>query len=133
MHPESPIDYRCMLLQCMGYRTYEYYYVMASRPMKIPSTGRVSLLAEEEYRKQLRVYRIRLLHAVYITPSWGGFLSSIARQPRGCQCRPTHLRKALGKAFPSRRPLRHRHYSSCGDIDHGKIGSEGCDTDRRMR
>ena len=38
---------------------------------------------------------------MYITPHWGGFASSIARQPRGCQYRTIRLRKALGQMFPT--------------------------------
>ena len=32
---------------------------------------------------------------------WGGFPSSIARQPRGCQYLTIRLRKALGEMFPT--------------------------------
>ena len=34
-----------------------------------------------------------------ITPLWGGFPSSITRQPRGCQYRTTCVRKARGEMF----------------------------------
>ena len=44
------------------------------------------------------------MHTVYDgvhhTP-WGGFPTSIARQPRGCQYRTMRLRKALGEMFPT--------------------------------
>ena len=36
-----------------------------------------------------------------MTPPWCGFPSSIARQPRGCQYRTRHLRKALAELFPT--------------------------------
>ena len=39
-------------------------------------------------------YRVRRC-VLYITPHWGGFPSSIARQPKGCQHRAKRLRKAL--------------------------------------
>ena len=45
-------------------------------------------------------YRIR--RAVYITPPWGGFPSSIARQPRGYQYLTLRLRKdLLGEMLPT--------------------------------
>ena len=34
-------------------------------------------------------------------PCWGGFPSSIARQPRGCQHGTISIRKALGETFPT--------------------------------
>ena len=37
----------------------------------------------------------------YITPPSGGFPTSIAQQPRGCQYRTVRLRKALGVIFPT--------------------------------
>ena len=45
--------------------------------------------------------RATVYDIVYITPSWGGFPSSIARQPRGCHSRTIRLRKALGEIFPT--------------------------------
>ena len=38
---------------------------------------------------------------VYITLPWGGFPSSIARQPRGCLHQTMRLREALGEMFPT--------------------------------
>ena len=38
---------------------------------------------------------------VYITPTWGGFPSSIVRKSRGCRYRTIRLRKALGETFPT--------------------------------
>ena len=52
------------------------------------------------------------------TPLGRFFPSSIARQPRGCQCRTTRLRKALGETFPRSTCFCHRWYSNCRDIDH---------------
>ena len=44
----------------------------------------------------------RILHTtVYITPPWGAFPRSIARQARGYQYRTMRLRKALGETFPT--------------------------------
>ena len=62
-------------------------------------------------------YRIR---RVCITPPLGGFRSSIARQPRGCQYRTLRLRKTLGQMC-----FQHRHCSDCVDIDHGKSAQAG--------
>ena len=64
----------------------------------------------------------------YITPPWGGFPSSIARQPRGCQYRTIRLWKALSEMFPTPTD-----YSCCGDMDDGKVGPGVCDIHRRMR
>ena len=36
------------------------------------------------------------------SPPWGGFPSSISRQPRECQSRTVRLRKALGEMIPTR-------------------------------
>ena len=62
-----------------------------------------------------------------ITPPLGGFPSSIARQPRGCQCqyRTIRLRKAPGEMFQNADRFWHRHYSNCGDIDPWKP-AQGC-------
>ena len=38
---------------------------------------------------------------VHVTPPWGGFPSSISRQPRGRQYRKIRLRKTLGKMLPT--------------------------------
>ena len=38
---------------------------------------------------------------VYITHPWGGFPSTIARQPRGCQDRTIRLRKSLRATLPT--------------------------------
>ena len=55
-----------------------------------------------------------------ITPPWGGFPSSIARQPKkGGQYRTIRLRKALGEMFPTPTVLAPT-LSYCGDIEHGK-------------
>ena len=77
------------------------------------------------YALRVHIYTPRLaLMNEYIgthhTPPWGVFFfsSSIARQPRGCQCRTTRLRKALGETFPTSTCFCHRWYSNCRDIDH---------------
>ena len=44
--------------------------------------------------------RILIRRCTYHTPLWGGFPTSIPRQPRGCQFRTIRLRKALGENFP---------------------------------
>ena len=67
-----------------------------------------------EYGLYERVYRIR----VHVRR--GGFPSPIARQPRRCQYRTMRLREAL-----QCRPFWHRHYSNCGDTDHGKSTQRG--------
>ena len=56
------------------------------------------------YTVQLeRLSNASMYDGVYhtITPPCGGFPSSIARQPRGCQYRTTRFRKALGESFPT--------------------------------
>ena len=52
------------------------------------------------YLHVLAVQRI-VYNGEYHTPPWGGFPSSIARQPRGCQYRTIRLRNALGEMFPT--------------------------------
>ena len=63
-----------------------------------------------------------------ITSLWGGFPNSIARQPRGCQYRTNTERYVFGKLSATcfqRRPFWHRQYSSCGDIELGKLAQGG--------
>ena len=38
---------------------------------------------------------------VHITPLWGGFPSSMSRQPRGCRYQTIRVRKTLGEMFPT--------------------------------
>ena len=55
---------------------------------------------------------------VYTTLPWGGFPSSIARQLRHRTTRTSS--ESSRRHVSSALPLRHRHHSSCGDIDHGR-------------
>lgn len=63
---------------------------------------------------------------VYITHLWGGFPSSISRQPRGCQHRKRYVFGKLSAGCIQRRPFGHRHYSKCRGIDHGEPAYRGC-------
>ena len=69
---------------------------------------------------------------LYITHPWGGFRSSIARQPRGCRYRTTRLTKALDEmfttpAFSAQALFQLWRYRAW------KIGPGGCDIHRRDR
>ena len=46
-----------------------------------------------------------LVRCAVCAPPWGGFPSSFARQPRGCQCRMIRLRKALTPRYFQHRPF----------------------------
>ena len=56
------------------------------------------------------------------TPPRGGFPSSIARRPRGCQYRTIRLRKALGEMFRTPTGLA----STCGESTMHRKSIQGC-------
>ena len=91
-----------------------------SRPSitEFPSVNRLTdcPLQLEQYTTTKTV-----VYSEYITPDWGGFPSSIARRPSGCQYRTIRLRKALGATLPTP-TFWHRRCPNCGDIEHGKSG-----------
>ena len=58
-----------------------------------------------------------------ITPPRGGFPSSIARQPRGCQYRTMLSWESSRRDVLNADRLWHRHCSNCcGDFEHGNSG-----------
>ena len=71
---------------------------------------------------------IRYTTTVYMTPPCGGFPSSIARRPRGCQYRTIRLRKALGERFPTSTFLHAPAPFQLFRYRGWKIGPGGCDS-----
>ena len=75
----------------------------------------------------------RILCTVYHTPLGRGFPCSIARQPRGCECRTKRLRKALGDMFPTSTLLAPLALFQLWKYRPWKIHQEGCDVHCRTR
>ena len=82
-------------------------------------------------------YRIQRCVSLCHTHTPGAFFPSpFARQPRGCQCRTTHLRKSLGKIDSKDDLLWHRNYPNhCRRYRARESRPRGgwCDKHRPMR
>ena len=67
-------------------------------------------------------YRIR--RCMYITPPWGGFQARLFDKQEGVNTERYVFGK-LSMRCSQRRPIWHRHYSNCGDIDNGISARRG--------
>ena len=54
-------------------------------------------------------------------PAWAVFHARLLDNQEGANTEP-YVFGTLSARFSQRRPLWHRHYSICGDVDHDKIG-----------